>query len=99
MLDQAAAKNNSADFVGRAINALQIASAPHYPATPRALVCGDILQILTASERAGKSGETVRRLFAAADAATFANSPEIQNELLTEKSGLKETLLKLEARL
>jgi hypothetical protein len=99
LLDQAAAKNNSADFVGRAINALQIASAPHYPATPRALVCGDILQILTASERAGKSGETVRRLFAAADAATFANSPEIQNELLTEKSGLKETLLKLEARL
>jgi len=41
----------------------------------------------------------VRRLFAAADAATFANSPEIQNELLAEKSGLKETLLKLEARL
>jgi hypothetical protein len=99
LLEQAAAKNEAAKFVRCAINALQIASAPHYPATPRALVCGDVLQILTAAERAGKSGETVRHLFAAADAIAFANSSGSQAGLLAEKSSLKEILLELEARL
>ena len=66
---------------------------------PRALVCGDILQILTKEERGGKSGETVRRFFAAADAAVFANSSDSQTPLLTEREALKEILLKLEARL
>ncbi len=83
----------------RAINALQIVSAPHYPAAPRALVCGDVLQILTVTEREGKSGETVRRFFAAADAKAFANSSENQTDLTADKSNLKEILLKLEARL
>ena len=46
-LEQSAASNDDASFVRCAINALQIASAPHYPATPRALVCGDVLQTLT----------------------------------------------------
>ncbi len=86
-------------FVQRAINALQIASAPHYPAAPRALVCGDVLQILTATEREGKAGETVRRFFAAADASAFAISSEGRANLAAEKSDLKEILLKLEARL
>ena len=86
-------------FVQRAINALQIASAPHYPATPRALVCGDVLQILTATEREGKPGEIVRRFFAAADASAFAHSSEGRADLAAEKSDLKEILLKLEARL
>jgi hypothetical protein len=99
LLEQAAAKNDVAEFVRRAVNSLQIASAPHYPATPRALVCGDVLEILTPAERAGKSGETVRRFFAAADAVEFANSTETKIELLAEKPALKEILLKLEARL
>jgi hypothetical protein len=98
-LEKSAAQNDAADFVRRAIHAFQIASAPHFPAAPRALVCGDVLEILTPPERAGKSGETVRRFFSAADAAAFASSPEIKNELLAEKSALKEILLKLEARL
>jgi hypothetical protein len=98
-LEKSAAQNDAVDFVRRAINAFQIASAPHFPATPRALVCGDVLEILTPPERAGKSGETVRRFFAAADATAFANSTENKNELLAEKSALDEILLKLEARL
>jgi hypothetical protein len=99
LLEQAAQKNDAADFVRRAIGAMQIASAPHFPAAPRAMVCGDVLQILTAPERAGKDGETVRRFFSAADAAVFANSSGSQTELLAENSGLKEILIKLEARL
>ena len=86
-------------FVRRAVNALQIASAPHYPAAPRALVCGDVLKILTAREREGKSGETVRRFFAAADAAAFANQTGIPGALLAEKSALTEAISLLEARL
>lgn len=98
-LESSAAAGDAAGFIRGAINALQIASAPHYPAAPRALVCGDVLPILTASERAGKSGEIVRRFFAAADAAAFANPTGTQMELFTEKNALREILAKLEARL
>jgi hypothetical protein len=98
-LEQAAAGGNVEKFVRHAITALQVASAPHYPASPRAVVSGDVLQILTGPERDGKAGEIVRRFFAVADAAAFANRSENQTELLAEKSALKEVLLKLEARL
>jgi hypothetical protein len=99
LLEQNADAGDVVNFVQRGVHALQIASAPHYPAAPRALVCGDVLPILTAPEREGKSGEIVRRFFAAADAAAFANVSETQTGLLAEKSALKETLSKLEARL
>jgi hypothetical protein len=99
LLDGAEAKKDSADFIRRAINALQIVCAPHYPAAPRALVCGDVLEILTSAERAGKSGGTVRRFFAAFGAAAFADSSPVENDLFAEKSALKETLKILEALL
>jgi hypothetical protein len=99
LLEQAANSGDAVDFVRHGISALQIASAPHYPATPRALVCSDILSIFPPAERAGKSAEVVRRFFTAADAATFANSSGSQTALLAEKSALNEILLKLEARL
>jgi hypothetical protein len=99
LLEQAAATGNAGGFIQRAVSALQIVSAPHYPAAPRALVCGDILQILTAPEREGKSGETVRRFFAAADAAAFADGAGTNAGLLAEKSSLREILARLEARL
>ena len=98
-LERAAENGDAPGFVGCGISSLQIASAPHYPATPRALVCGDVLQILTATERAGKDGETVRRFFAVADAAAFANASGARADLLAEKPALKEILVKLEARL
>ena len=99
LLEQAAAARDDASFIRCAINALQIASAPHYPAAPRALVCGDVLQILTEQEREGKSGEIVRRFFNAADAAAFAGTAGNNTDLRVEKSALKELLAKLEARL
>jgi hypothetical protein len=99
LLEHAASSGDAINFVRHGISALQIVSAPHYPATPQALVCGDILSIFPPAERAGKSGEVVRRFFTAADAATFANSSGNQTALLAEKSALNEILLKLEARL
>jgi hypothetical protein len=99
LLDQAANSGDTMDFVRHGISALQIVSAPHYPASPQALVCGDILSIFPPSERTGKSAEIVRRFFAAGDAAAFANSSGNQVALLSEKSALNEILLKLEARL
>ena len=98
-LEQAAATGDDAGFIRCAITALQIASAPHYPATPRALVCGDVLQILTGAEREGKAGETVRRFFSAADASAFAGNVGKNTGLLAEKSALKKILDELEARL
>jgi hypothetical protein len=99
LLEQAAVSADAAGFIRCVINSLQIVSAPHYPAAPRALVCGDVLQILNVSEREGTSGETVRRFFSAADAAAFARDAGTKNELLAEKSAVKEILAKLEARL
>ena len=98
-LEQAAASGEAEKFARHAIRALQIGSAPHYPATPRALVCGDVLQILSAADRAGDAGEMVRRFFAAADAAAFANRAASLTALLAEQNALREILQKLEARL
>lgn len=98
-LRQAAAAGAIADFTACGVKALQIACAPHYPANPRALVCADVLEILPLEERQGQPGETVRRLFAAADAASYSVSPEMRNELLTLEQGLSALLVRLEARL
>lgn len=99
LLEAAAADGDAAGFTRRAVTSLQIVTAPHYPATPRALVCTDVLQLLTMPERAGKPGEMVRRFFAAADAAAFATTAGSPGDLLSEKFSLRELLAKLEARL
>ena len=57
---------NGTGFVSGAINALREACAPHGAANPDALVCADVLQELPAPQRHGRSGDVVRRLFAAA---------------------------------
>ena len=90
---------DDADFLRGAVSALQIACAPHYPATPRALVCGDILQLFPAAEREGEPGETVRRIFAAADTAAFAANKGTRSNILAEKVRLKKILANLEERL
>lgn len=96
---QAAANGDAPAFLRSAVSALQIAAAPHHPAEPRALVCGDVLEVLSSSEREGPFGETVRKFFAAADAISFAVGSENRRDLLAENKSLNELLLKLEARL
>lgn len=98
-LKQAAARGDVPGFTRDAINALQIACAPHYPAEPRALVGGDVLEILGASQRPGGAGDLVRRVFAVGDAASFATTAQGDDGLLSQHSALEEVLAKLEARL
>jgi hypothetical protein len=98
-LRQAAANGDAPGFTRGAVSALQIACAPHFPAEPKALVCGDVLEILSATERRERAGQTVRRIFSAADALSFATAPRSDVELLALQSGLEEILAKLEERL
>ena len=67
-LQAAAAAHDAEKFVAHSAAAMRIAVAPHFPANERALVGGDILTQFSAAEREGHEGETVRKIFAAADA-------------------------------
>lgn len=98
-LKHAAASGDAAGFRQSAVKAMQIAVAPHYPAEPRALVGGDVLEILAGPERAGRAGEVVRRCFAEADAAAFATTSPGQDKLLGWQSEFDAVLVKLEERL
>ncbi len=94
-----AAANDAPAFTRGAVNALQVVCAPHYPAEPRALVGGDVLEILSVTERAGRTGELVRRIFAAGDTASFATTATGDAGLPGELPALEEVLTVLEARL
>lgn len=74
-LSRAIAGDDTGAFVRHAVNAMKIACAPHYPAHPQALVGGDVLARLDEADRIGPLGESVRKLFAAADA-QFAPAKE-----------------------
>ena len=67
-IQNAVAAGDAATFVSHAAAAMRIAVAPHFPADSRALVGGDVLAQLSDAERTGMAGETVRNIFAAADA-------------------------------
>lgn len=97
-LQNAAAAGNAVAFVRHAADAMKIACAPHFPAHPRALVCGDVLTQLDAADRNNGAGETVRKIFAAADA-QFAVSPQTQAGWLALRSDADTVLLKLEEKL
>ncbi len=99
LLKQAAANGDAPGFTRVAVNALQVVCAPHYPAEPRALVGGDVLEILGATERSSRAGDLVRRVFAAGDAASFATNVPEDGALPDQHSALEEVLAKLEARL
>ncbi len=98
-LNKAAQANDAARFVDLAVNALRIGSAPHFPAAPRALVGRDVLELLDETERVGREGDVVRRIFSATDAAQFSTTASEATELLTLRSDLDRVLDKLEAKL
>ena len=81
----------------RAVAAMQIASAPHYPAEPRALVCGEVLAVLARAE-VGNGAAVVQRFFDAANAARF-NASSTSDDLLAQQSELDAVLRKLGERL
>jgi len=89
---------DAAAFVQCAARAMAIAAAPHFPAEATALVGGDVLAQLDAAGQDGPYAETVRQVFAAADAA-FAVAPQVQTDWLTWRPGVEAVLEKLEERL
>jgi hypothetical protein len=98
-LRRAARAADAPRFAACAVRSLRFACAPHYPAEPRALVGADILAVLPETERAGRAGETVRRVFAVSDAAQFGPASSDSAELLQFEPALEAVLGQLEERL
>jgi hypothetical protein len=98
-LNKAARTNNAARFVEIAVSAMQIGSAPHFPAEPGALVGRDVLELLEETERVGREGTVVRTIFSAIDAAQFSIAPAEIQELLALHADLDRVLDKLNAKL
>jgi hypothetical protein len=96
---RAASAQDAAGFVNSATDALREACAPHGAANPSALVCADVLQELPEPERAGRNGEMVRKLFAAADALRFGGPVKEGAELLSLEPELEEVLEEMRGRL
>jgi hypothetical protein len=97
-LEKAVTANDPTAFVECAADAMKIAVAPHFPAHPQALVCADVLAQLDAAEQNGRVSETVRKIFAAADA-QFSVAPATPIDWLALKTDVEAALLKLEAKL
>lgn len=98
-LQQAAQANDVARFANTAVSALRIASAPHFPAIPRALVGCDVLELLDESDRNGQSGDVVRKIFSTTDAARFSASMMDAADLLALRPELDRVLDRLEEKL
>jgi hypothetical protein len=98
-LRTAARNGDITGVVQLGVEAMQVATAPHLPAQPRALVGADVLALLTDQERQGKIGETVRQLFATADAAQFGAHPPDGHALLASHADIERMLSRLEAML
>ncbi len=98
-LRQAAAGGDAPGFVRRAVAALQIAAAPHFPAAPRALVCSEVLSLFDGAEQGGRTGEVIRLFFAREADQTFAAKPESAGPLFELRADLEKILEKMEARL
>ena len=97
---RAAVRNgDAAGVVKSGLEAMRVVAAPHFPAEPRALVGADVLALLTDQERHGKIGETVRQLFATADAARFGTHPPDGRDLLASHPDIERMLSRLEAML
>ena len=94
----AVAAGDAENFLRHAAAAMRIAVAPHFPADDRALVGGDVLSQLDEAERGGREGETVRKIFAAADA-QFAGAKKAAADLLALNPAVLAVLEKLEAKL
>ena len=97
-LEKAVTAGDATAFVRHAAGAMKIAVAPHFPAHPQALVGADVLAQLDAAEQNGPTGETVRQIFAAADA-QYAMKPQTPADWRALKSGVENMLQNLEGKL
>ena len=98
-LRNAANVGDASRFANIAVNALRVACAPHFPATPRALVGRDVLELFNESERQGRAGDVVKKFFTFTDAAQFSPASAEANELLGLQNEISNVLDVLEAKL
>ena len=96
---KAASLGDTPRFAACAVNAMRVACAPHYPAEPRALVSSDVLPLLAEPQTTDNGAETVRRIFAAANADRFATQPAAARDLLALRPDLDRVLTQLEDKL
>ena len=97
-LQKALTAGDASAFAQHAARAMSIAVAPHFPADARAMVCADVLSQLDASAQNELGTETVRQVFAAADA-RFAIHRRPWPGLLALSPGVKSVLQELEEKL
>ena len=97
-LRRAADARDIQGFANRAIAAMRVACAPHYPAEPRALVAADIVGVLPENERSGHHCQLIRRFFDSVDACTYSTS-SVPADLLSLHPAVEQLLTSLEARL
>jgi hypothetical protein len=98
-MEQAAARGDAMEFSSRAVSAMRVACAPHFPAEPRALVGGDVLTLLDQVSRDGRVGEVMRTLFAVTDESQFGRTTVDVEGLLKLRADLNRVLDELEAKL
>jgi hypothetical protein len=98
-LQKAARAGNAAGFAAGAVSALRVACAPHFPATPRALVGRDVLELFDVDAREGRPGEVIRKIFASTDASQFSATATRTSGLLDLQPELEQVLDQLEAKL
>ncbi len=96
---QAAQAKDAAAFAAAAVSAMRVASAPHYPAEPRALVGSDVAALIPEADSDSGLGSVVRQFFAVMDASRFAATAADAKELLGLQPDLDRVLQQLEARL
>jgi hypothetical protein len=97
-LQKAVAAGDAPAFVQHAAMAMNIAAAPNFPANPRALVGGDVLAQLDEAARLGQAGETVKKVYAAADS-QFSVVPSAPPDLPALRAGVEAVLQALEEKL
>ncbi|HEX3487537.1 MAG TPA: hypothetical protein VHT51_20940, partial [Micropepsaceae bacterium] len=98
-LERAARARDSAAFANVAVQAMQVAVAPYYPAEPKALVGADVLAMLPEQEQSVPAADTVRQFFSRTDAVRFGPGAASTTELLQLKPEIESVLDHLEARL
>jgi len=96
-LRKAAREGDAAAFADRAISAMRVACAPHYPAEPRALVGSEIVRVLGPEETS--AAQTVREVFSLADSSRYMAAPPELNSLLSKSPEIESAIEELEAKL
>jgi hypothetical protein len=78
---------------------MQIAAAPHFPAEPRALVCGEVLSLFEATEQRGRTGDVIRSFFTREERSRFGPQRGDYAPLFELRPELEGILGQMEARL